>query len=130
MAGKCSFKRIKSHYFDSEDNVNAAIKAWVHQNLIIAIFITITNIIVIIMIREMCVQLSMGPSGSDHQTRLWSLANQSFVCLRHKAIYMPKKCIFTRKLGAQILSGGPARLLTSSLAPFGRSGCVTHADNL
>ena len=46
--------------------MNAAIKAWVHQNLIIAIFITITNIIVIIIIRKMCAQLSMGPLGSDH----------------------------------------------------------------
>ena len=33
----------------------------------------------------------------------------------------------TRSLGARLLGGGPSGLLTSSFAPFGRSGRVTHA---
>ena len=34
--------------------------------------------------------------------------------------------LITRSLGARLLGGGPSGLLTSSFAPFGRSGRVTH----
>ena len=38
-----------------------------------------------------------------------------------------KYMIYTRSLGPRLLAGGPSGLLTSSFAPLGRSGRVTHA---
>ena len=73
--------------------------------------------------------LEMDPGDMDEQQMkvrpMWKRFNKVTINLSFYLINIHKEVLGPS--GPRFLAGGPSGLLTSSFAPFGRSGRVTHA---